>query len=441
MSNKLNIESLVSVFSDGCKTKDKWSIGTEHEKFGFSNKDLKPINFNSIERIFDLLSKNYNWEKVLENNKVISLKKNGSSITLEPGGQLELSGAPLKNLFQTCGEVNTHKDELNSVCKSLDINFMGMGVLPKWDLSKIEIMPKKRYEIMSKYMPKVGEHGLDMMMRTTTIQANFDFSSEEDMKKKMRVAQSIQPCIIAMYANSPFIDGKLTKFQSYRSYIWTKTDPNRTGLLKFIYENDFSFERYVNYLLDVPMYFIVRNGKYTDFTDKTFRQYLDNNSSEFLANLDDWKVHLTTVFPEVRLKSYIEVRGADGGPWSRVCALPAFWTGILYDEEILNTIWDITRHWKFSDIENFYNDVRTNGLNSKNPDGQTLNKFIEKILKYSKMGLSKRNIFKGNDNESIFLNPLIEILKAGESPAKYWENQYFNHWSKNIDMIYETNYF
>ena len=244
-----------------------------------------------------------------------------------------------------------------------------------------------------------------------------------------------------MYANSPFINGKLTKFQSYRSYIWTKTDPNRTGLLKFIYENDFSFERYVNYLLDIPMYFIIRDGKYIDFTDKTFRQYLDNSSSEFLANLDDWKVHLTTVFPEVRLKSYIEVRGADGGPWSRVCALPAFWTGILYDEEILNIIWDITRHWKFSDIENFYNDVRTNGLNSKNPDGQTLNKFIEKILKYSKMGLSKRDIFKGNDNESIFLNPLIEILKAGESPAKYWEYQYFNHWSKNIDMIYETNYF
>ena len=184
MSKKLNIESLVSVFSDGCKTKDKWSIGTEHEKFGFSNKNLKPIKFNSIEKIFELLSENYNWEKVLENNKVISLKKNGSSITLEPGGQLELSGAPLKNLFQTCSEVNTHKDELNNVCKSLEINFMGIGVLPKWDLSNIEIMPKKRYEIMSKYMPKVGEHGLDMMMRTTTIQANFDFSSEEDMKKK-----------------------------------------------------------------------------------------------------------------------------------------------------------------------------------------------------------------------------------------------------------------
>ncbi len=441
MSKKLDFDLLVSVFSDGCKKKNNWSIGTEHEKFGFIDQSLEPINFNNIEKIFNLLSENYSWEKVLEDNKVISLKKNGSSITLEPGGQLELSGAPLKNLFETCKEVNTHKDELNEVCKSLGISFMGMGVLPKWDLSKIEIMPKKRYKIMSKYMPKVGEHGLDMMMRTTTIQANFDFSSEEDMKKKMRVAQSIQPCVVALYANSPFINGRLTKFQSFRSYIWTKTDPDRTGLLKFIYENDFSFEKYVDYLLDIPMYFIIRDKKYINCTDKTFREFINNEESNFIANLDDWKNHLTTVFPEVRLKSYIEVRGADGGPWSRVCALPAFWTGILYDEDILNTTWEQVKHWKFSDIENFYINVRTNGLNSLTPDGESLNKFIEKMLKYSKMGLNNRNIFRNEHNESIFLNPLVEIMKSGNSPAKYWEEKFVNDWSENIDNIYKANFF
>ena len=227
------------MFSRGCKKKADWKVGTEHEKFGFINKDLTPICFDNINEIFNLLSKKYNWEKILEKNFVISLKKNGASITLEPGGQLELSGAPFRSLFETCNEVNTHKDEINDVCKSLDINFMGMGVLPKWDLSKIQMMPKKRYEIMSKYMPKVGKHGLDMMKRTTTIQANFDFSSEEDMRMKMRVAQSIQPCIIALYANSPFINGQLTEYQSFRSFIWTKTDSSRTGLLKFFIKKTF----------------------------------------------------------------------------------------------------------------------------------------------------------------------------------------------------------
>lgn len=441
MSKRLDYDSLLSVFYSGCKAKDKWKVGTEHEKFGFNSNNLHPISFEDINEIFDLLSIKYKWEKIFENNLVISLKKNGASITLEPGGQLELSGAPFTSLFETCNEVNTHKEELNDVCKLLDISFMGIGVLPKWDLEKIPIMPKRRYEIMSKYMPKVGRHGLDMMKRTTTIQANFDFSSTEDMKIKMRVAQSLQPCIIALYANSPFIDGKLTEYQSYRSYIWTKTDKNRTGLLEFIYSKDFCFEDYTEYLLDVPMYFIVRNKKYIDLTGLTFRDYMEDSTGKFEPSMDDWNNHITTVFPEVRLKSYIEVRGADGGPWSRVCALPAFWTGILYDEEILNRVWDLAKNWKFDEIENFYDQARLNGLDAVAPNGESIKTFLKKILNYSSIGLKNRNIVKKGYDESMFLKPLFEILESGQSPAKFWVNQFVNDWSRDIDMLYKNNYF
>ncbi len=316
MTETLNKNDLISRFSDGCKPKVDWKIGTEHEKFGFKKKDLTPLTFEDIQNIFGDLIDNYSWSAVKENGNIVELRKNRASITLEPGGQIELSGAPLKNLFHTCKEVNQHHDELNDVCKKYEIEFMGIGVLPKWDLSDLKLMPKERYQIMSNYMPKVGQKGLDMMMRTTTIQANFDFSSEEDMVKKFKVSQSIQPLIIALYANSPFISGKLTNYLSYRSHIWTQTDPNRCGALPFIYDESFSFERYVDYLLDVPMYFIIRNNKYIDLTGYTFKDFLSKKIIDNVyPELRDWDLHITTVFTEVRLKSFIELRGADGGPW------------------------------------------------------------------------------------------------------------------------------
>ena len=356
MKNFLSKDILISRFSQGCKSKQDWRIGTEHEKFGFRKNDLRPIIFEDIQKIFIDLSNKYSWEKVLENKKIIELRKNGASITLEPGGQIELSGAPFKNLFQTCREVNQHHDELNEICKNYEIEFMGIGVLPKWNMDDLKIMPKERYKIMQKYMKKVGEKGLDMMMRTTTIQANFDFSSESDMVKKFRISQSIQPLIIALYANSPFIDGKLTDYLSFRSHIWTKTDIDRCGLLSFVHEEDFSFERYVDYLLDVPMYFIVRNNKYIDMKGITFRDFLGGTTKitdEYDPKIEDWELHITTVFPEVRLKSFLELRGADGGPWSRVCALPAFWTGILYDEVSLDKVYSLIESWNFNDIKIF----------------------------------------------------------------------------------------
>ncbi len=442
MNSLLSKNLLVQIFSEGCKEKNEWKIGTEHEKFGFKKKSLEPINFKDIQEIFLKLSKNYEWEKIFEGSNLIALKKDKASITLEPGGQIELSGAPMNNLFETCKEVNQHQSELDDICESMRIDFLGMGLLPKWDIDKIKLMPKKRYKIMSEYMPQVGSKGLDMMFRTATIQANYDFSSESDMIKKMRVSQSLQPVIIALYANSPFISGKVTNYKSFRSYIWTKTDKKRCGILPFIYESSFSFERYVDYLLDIPMYFIVRNNEYINMTNYTFRNFLEKKVLKKIEpTLADWKVHLTTVFPEVRLKSFIELRGADGGPWSRVCALPAFWTGILYDQENLDETWSSINHWSYSEIVNFYQNVRKNGLNTITPDGKKLSDFTRKIINRSNNGLIRRNIKSDKGNESIFLEPLKKILESGKSPAEMWKKLFFSEWNNDIDMLYETNYF
>ena len=440
-NNELTKDELISFFSDGCKEKKKWRIGTEHEKFGFRKKTLEPIRYSDIEQILTKLSLKFGWKRKFEEKKIIGLKRNNSSISLEPGGQIELSGAPLENLFETCIEVNSHQDELNSVCEELDIDFMGMGVLPKWSRNDMSLMPKKRYKIMSKYMPSVGSEGLDMMLRTCTIQANFDFSSEEDMKKKLAVSQSIQPLVIALYANSPFIDGKLTKFLSYRSYIWTKTDNDRCGLLPMFCDQNFSFERYVDYLLDVPMYFVIRNNKYIDVTGYTFNDLIYGKINNLKASFTDWENHITTIFTEVRLKKIIEVRGADGGPWSRVCALPAFWTGILYDDEILEAIWNIIKDWKFNEIKNFYKNVRKDGLKAITPNNQSLLDFTKKILDFSAKGLKKRKCYKEGKDESIFLEPLKIILNSGKSPAETWKKLFLGEWNNNVDMLYKTNYF
>ena len=444
MKNNLTKSKLISLFQEGCKKKNLWKIGTEHEKFGFKKKNLKPITYNDINKIFLRLCSKYFWEENKENGKIISLSRDNCSITLEPGGQIELSGAPLNNLFDTCKEVNNHQNELTDVCQDLDIDFMGMGFIPKWKLENIPIMPKARYRIMKEFMANVGTHGKDMMFRTSTIQANFDYSSETDMIRKFRVSQSLQPIIIALYANSPFQEGKLTQFLSYRSFVWTKTDKSRCGILDFVYDDNFSFERYVDYLLQVPMYFLVRENKYIDAEKKTFSDFLDNKIVSLKnqrPTIGDWAVHLSTVFPEVRLKTYIELRGADGGPWSRVCALPAFWTGILYDEEILDDCSRLIKKWGSDDIKNFYDSVRKNGLKAIDPDGNPMLNIARNILKWSRRGLQKRNILMDGITEEHFLDPLFKILNSESSPAETWKRLFINEWNENVDKIYKSNYF
>ncbi len=446
MENKiLNKENLISFISSGCKKKKDWMIGTEHEKFAFTKKDLKPVNFEHITSIFNLLIDKFKWKKIIENNTAIALKKDGSTITLEPGGQIELSGAPMKNLFDTCKEVNSHKSELKSISEELEIDYMGMGFLPKWDLDQISLMPKERYQIMYNHMNKTGNHGRDMMLRTCTIQANFDFESELDMIKKFRVSMAIQPAIIALFANSPFVSGKLSKYLSYRSWVWSQTDRSRCGILPLVFDESFSFEAYVDYLLNVPMYFIKRGEKYLDFSGKSFKKFmlgeLDGYLSEY-PTIEDWSDHMTVAFPEVRLKKIIEVRGADGGPWSSVCALPAFWTGILYDKDILDETWELVKNWTNDERQNFYNDVSVKALQSKTPDGTDTKLFTKKLLELSCKGLRKRRIinFKG-ETEDIFLSPLLETLKRGFSPAELWKKMFLDEWNGNIDKIYKFNLF
>ncbi|XP_057821697.1 glutamate--cysteine ligase, chloroplastic isoform X4 [Cryptomeria japonica] len=344
----LTKQDLVAYLASGCKPKDKWRIGTEHEKFGFERKTLKPMNYEQISELLQGLAERFGWDKVMEGDFIIGLKQDKQSISLEPGGQFELSGAPLETLHQTCAEVNSHLYQVKAVAEEMGIGFLGIGFHPKWELKDIPIMPKGRYDIMRNYMPKVGTLGLDMMFRTCTVQVNLDFSSEIDMIRKFRAGLAVQPIATALFANSPFTEGKPNGFLSYRSHIWTDTDNNRSGMLPFVFDDSFGFESYVDYALDVPMYFVYRKKKYIDCSGMSFRDFLAGKLPSLpgeLPTLNDWENHLTTIFPEVRLKRYLEMRGADGGPWRRLCALPALWVGLLYDETSLQTVLDLTKDW------------------------------------------------------------------------------------------------
>ena len=321
---------LVEYLAAGEKPREAWRIGTEHEKFGFRTDDLRPPTFEGergIKVLLESLAKRYGWEVAREGENPVALSRDKASITLEPAGQLELSGAPLETIHQTCCEVNSHLEEVRSIADDLGIGFLGMGFQPKWRRDEMPWMPKGRYKIMREYMPKVGSLGLDMMTRTCTVQVNLDFSSEADMVKKFRTSLALQPIATALFADSPFTEGRPNGYLSYRSHIWTDTDPDRTGMLDFVFGDGFGFERYVDYLLDVPMYFSYRDGAYIDLAGKSFKDFMSGKLKELpgaLPTLKDWADHTTTAFPEVRLKQYLEMRGADGGPWNRLCALPAF---------------------------------------------------------------------------------------------------------------------
>ncbi len=342
---------LVAYIEAGCKPVESWRIGTEHEKFGFTFGDLRPLPYEGsrgIEAVLTALVQNFDWKPIAENGKVIALKRDDCNITLEPGGQLELSGAPLETIHQTCDEVHTHLTQVKRVAEPLGVGMLGMGFQPKWSRDEIPWMPKGRYAIMRDYMPKRGKLGLDMMLRSCTVQVNLDFASEADMVKKFRVGLALQPVAVALFANSPFADGKPNGFLSYRSHLWTDTDPDRSGILPFVFEDGMGFERYADYALDVPMYFVYREGKYLDASGQSFRDFLDGRLPARpgeIPSVSDWENHLSTIFPEVRLKRFLEMRGADGGPWRSLCALPALWVGLLYHQASLDAAWDLIKDW------------------------------------------------------------------------------------------------
>ena len=434
---------LVEYLESGCKPKEDWRIGTEHEKFVFQLGTLKPAPYEGEWGIKALLEgmTRFGWKPVLEGGNPIALQhENGCAITLEPGGQVELAGGLLETIHQTCNEVHTHLREVKEVAGELGVGLIGIGFNPKWTREDISWMPKGRYRIMGAYMPKVGTMGLDMMLRTTTVQVNLDFSSEADMVKKFRTSLGLQPIATAMFANSPFRDGKPSGYQSLRSHVWEDTDPDRCGVLPFVFEDGMGFERYVDYVLDVPMYFIYRGGEYIDVSGQSFRDFLDGKlpgRPGELPTMGDWVDHLTTAFPEVRLKKFIEMRGADGGPWRRLCALPALWTGLLYDSEALDAAWDLVKDWTAEDHDYLRAEVPVHALKTAFR-GRTVRDVAAEMLEIATGGLRRRNRidWQGSD-ESGFLGTLYESVDSGCTPAEEMLNKFQGEWGGNVDRLFE----
>jgi glutamate--cysteine ligase len=441
-----NREQLVAPMAAGEKPELDWRIGTEHEKLVYCRESLKAVSYDQPCGIRDILLnlRRFGWEPVEENGYVIAMSGDDGTVSLEPAGQLELSGAPLQNLHQTCAETGRHLTQVKEVGERCGAGFIGLGMWTDKTREELPIMPKRRYEIMMRHMPRVGKLGLDMMLRTCTIQVNLDYSSEADMAKKFRVGLALQPLATALFANSPFTEGKPNGFLSYRSHIWSDTDPQRTGMLPFVFEEGFGYERWVDYMLDVPMYFVFRDGKYIDAAGLSFRDFLKGELSVLPGEKprqSDWWDHLSTAFPEVRLKSFLEMRGADGGPWNRICALPAFWVGLLYDDTALDTAWDLVKHWSMEEREALRNDVPRLALDTKVPGGGTLQDLGREVLAIARHGLASRaQLNSSGDNETGFLEPLDEIVASGKVPAQRLLDQYHGAWDGDITRIYEHSF-
>ncbi|MBL4908212.1 MAG: glutamate--cysteine ligase [Sneathiella sp.] len=433
---------LVEFAESGNKPIEDWRIGTEHEKFGFNLETLEPLPYEGPSGIQAMLEglQRFGWKPDMEGDKVIALTMKGHSVSLEPGGQLELSGEALENLHQTCSEVHTHLAQVREVGDEIGVGFLGLGFDPKWKRDDIPVMPKGRYGIMKAYMPTRGQHGLDMMFRSCTVQVNLDYSSEHDMVKKFRTSLALQPIATALFANSPFTEGRPNGHLSHRSHIWTDTDPDRTGMLPFVFEDGFSYEQYVDYALDVPMYFVYRNGEYIDVSGQSFRDFLEGRLPGLPGEkptMVDWDNHLTTLFPEVRMKRFLEMRGADGGPWRRLCALPAFWVGLLYDDAALEAAWDLVKDWTAEDRQSLRDGVITTALNTKTPDGRTVLDLASDLLDISTAGLvARKKLDSFGEDEAHFLNALKTTIETGVTPAEEMLALYNGKWGQTIDPAY-----
>ena len=432
---------LVAYLESGSKPRDKWRIGTEHEKFAFRSSDLRPLPYDGPDGIGAILKglQRFGWQPIEENGNVIALGCDACAITLEPGGQFELSGAPLETLHKTCDEVNKHLAQVKELGRELGIGMLGMGFQPKWSRADSQWMPKGRYKIMRDYMPKKGKLGLDMMLRTCTVQVNLDFESESDMVRKLRVGLALQPVATALFADSPFTEGKPNGFLSYRSHIWTDTDPDRCGTLPFAFEPGMGFERYVDYMLDMPMYFVYRDGRYIDAAGQSFRDFMAGKLPALpgqVPGMGDWADHLTTAFPEVRLKKFIEMRGADGGPWQRLCALPALWVGLLYDQAALDAAWEMVRDWTEEEHDMLRREVPRRALKTEFR-GRPLAALAREVVALARGGLTRRHkLDRMGGDESHFLNVLQEIAETGFCPAEVKLAAYLGCWNGSVDPVF-----
>ncbi|WP_373502845.1 glutamate--cysteine ligase [Aestuariivirga sp.] len=435
---------LIEELSSGSKPKDQWRIGTEHEKFPFLTDTLGPVPYEgqrSIRALLEGLRDRFGWTGVYEGDNIIALSDPDGlgNVSLEPGGQFELSGAPLKTVHDTCEEVHEHLSEVREIGDRLGIGFLGLGASPMWTRAETPVMPKGRYGIMAPYMDKVGKYGRDMMFRTCTVQVNLDFASEADMVKKLRVSLALQPIGTALFANSPFLEGKPNGFLSFRSEVWRDTDNQRSGMLPFAFEPGMGFERYVDYALDVPMYFVMRDGKYINCAGESFRSFLDGKLPQLPGEkpvVKDWADHLTTIFPEVRLKKYLEMRGTDSGPWWRLCALPALWVGLLYDQAALDAAWDMVKDWTAEERQKLRDDVPTQALNAT-IRGRSVRDMSRDVLAISRAGLLARNELgcKGK-TEAAFLDVLDETVSTGKTAAENLLSLYHGSWNGDITRVF-----
>jgi len=440
-------DDLVGWIAAGAKPRNNWRIGTEHEKFVFHTDTLTPVPYageRSIRALMEALIARFGWEPILEGDRIIALKRaegvQGGNISLEPGGQFELSGRPVATLHETAEETTEHFYEVLNVGEPLGIGFLGLGFSPKWTLAETPRMPKDRYAIMTRYMPKVGSRGLDMMYRTATIQVNLDFADEADMVKKLRVSLALQPIATAMFAASPFTEGKLNGFQSLRSEIWRDTDRARTGMLPFAFEPGMGYERYVDYALQVPMYFVYRDGRYIDASGASFKDFMAGKLPELpgeMPTLDDWSDHLTTLFPEVRLKRFLEMRGADGGPWQRICALSALWVGLLYEEDALESAWSLVKDWTQEERQTLRNAVPRTALKTRFRSG-TVQDIARDVVRIAQRGLRRRPLInRASQDESIYLEPLVAVAHSGLTLSDELIAKFNGPWGGNIDHVFE----
>ena len=438
-------EQLAEYLAEGCKPKDRWRIGTEHEKFGYCKDSLMPLPYDgprSIKAILEGLRDSFGWQPLYEADHIIGLQKDGANISLEPGGQLELSGAPLETIHETCDEVNQHLREVQSVADPIGARFIGLGAAPEWTHDQMPVMPKGRYKLMTEYMGRVGTHGTQMMYRTCTVQVNLDFASEADMVQKMRVAIALQPVATALFANSPFFEGKPNGHKSWRSRIWRSLDDDRTGMVPFVFDKGFGFERWVEYALDVPMYFVYRDGAYVDARGQSFRDFLKGKLPALpgeTPTLSDWADHLTTLFPEARVKKFIEMRGADGGPWRRLCALPAFWVGLTYDQGALDAAWDLVKGLPAGTREALRVAASEQALQGE-ADGVKLYDLAREAVSIADAGLRARARPGAGGlvpDETHFLNALKDSIETGQSPADELLGLYHGAWHGDLKRIYD----
>ncbi|KMW58188.1 Glutamate--cysteine ligase [Candidatus Rhodobacter oscarellae] len=437
-------EQLAEYLADGCKPKEDWRIGTEHEKFGYCADTHLPLPYEgerSIRAVLEGLRDRFDWAPVEEGGSIIGLTKDGANVSLEPGGQLELSGAPLETIHQTCDEVNTHLREVQEVSDDIGVRWIGLGAAPEWTHEQMPLMPKGRYKLMDSYMGKVGTAGRIMMRRTCTVQVNLDFSTEADMVQKMRVAVALQPVANALFGNSPFFEGKVNGQKSWRGWVWQNLDDARTGMVPFIFEDGFGFESWVQYALDVPMYFVYRDGKYIDALGMSFRDFLKGELPALpgeTPTLSDWADHLTTLFPEARVKKFIEMRGADGGPWRRLCALPAFWVGLCYDQTALDAAWDLAKGWDAETRDAMRVAAAAEGLAAE-VGGIKMLDLAKEVVEISREGLQNRakpGLGGMVPDERHFLHALDESLAEGQSPSDELLQKYERDWAGDLSKIY-----